>query len=102
MKTFVLCSCCGKQVSNEVEAEELVVRAFVSCPECIEKMDKDEGEEEGLRLCYSEGDIREWLVKNKFWTKEQDEQISFLARHIQILSDAGYFLGRESKRKNGR
>ena len=32
----VKCSICGKPVSNEV-SEELVVRAFVECPECVEK-----------------------------------------------------------------
>jgi len=31
----VHCSVCGKRVSNEI-SEELVVRAFVECPECIE------------------------------------------------------------------
>jgi len=32
----VHCSVCGKKVSNEV-SEELVVRAWVGCPECIEE-----------------------------------------------------------------
>ena len=32
----VLCSVCGKKVSNTV-IEELIVRAWVECPECAEK-----------------------------------------------------------------
>ncbi len=32
----VHCSKCGKRVSNQV-VEELVIRAWVECPECIEK-----------------------------------------------------------------
>jgi len=39
-KCFVRCSRCGKQASNIVESpipEGIVVRAFVECPECIER-----------------------------------------------------------------
>ena len=31
----VRCDRCGKRVSNEV-SEELIIRAWVECPECIE------------------------------------------------------------------
>ena len=37
---FVQCSRCGKRVSNTVISslpEDLVVRAWVECPECVEK-----------------------------------------------------------------
>ena len=33
---YVGCSRCGKQVSNNVGVD-VVVRAFVECPECIER-----------------------------------------------------------------
>ena len=36
MSTFVPCSRCGKQVSNDTGVD-IVVRAFVECPECIER-----------------------------------------------------------------
>ncbi len=36
MVGVVTCSRCGKRVSNEVQ-EELIVRAWVECPECLEK-----------------------------------------------------------------
>jgi DNA-directed RNA polymerase subunit RPC12/RpoP len=35
---YVACSRCGKQVSNKVGVE-LVVRAWVECPECVIKED---------------------------------------------------------------
>jgi len=35
--THVTCSTCGKRVSNDVMlAGDLVVRAYIECPECIE------------------------------------------------------------------
>lgn len=37
---YVVCSRCGKKVSNEVNIE-LIVRAFIECPECIEKDSKE-------------------------------------------------------------
>jgi hypothetical protein len=36
MANYVACSRCGKAVSREVDGN-LVVRAFVECPECVEK-----------------------------------------------------------------
>lgn len=35
MSNYVRCSRCGKRVSN-VACTDLIVRAFVECPECIE------------------------------------------------------------------
>lgn len=36
--TFVKCSLCGKQVSNVVYVEDqLIIRAWIECPECIEQ-----------------------------------------------------------------
>ena len=42
----IRCSNCGKVVSNEIpvpEGFEIIIRAFIQCPECIEE---DEMEEE--------------------------------------------------------
>ena len=36
MSNYVHCSQCGKQVSNQTNTE-MVVRAWVQCPECTEK-----------------------------------------------------------------
>lgn len=36
MIDYVTCSKCGKQCSNKT-GQELIVRAWVECPECIEK-----------------------------------------------------------------
>lgn len=33
---YIQCTKCGKRVSNFVETE-IVVRAYVECPECVEK-----------------------------------------------------------------
>ena len=38
---YVMCSRCGKRVSNIV-SEDIVVRAFVECPECIQGDDDEE------------------------------------------------------------
>lgn len=39
MKQFLKCASCGKVVSGAFESEnnDLVVRAYIECPECIEK-----------------------------------------------------------------
>lgn len=34
---YVICSTCGKRVSNMV-GEDITVRAYVECPNCIEKI----------------------------------------------------------------
>lgn len=36
MADYVRCSRCGKRVSNEVP-DDLIVRAWVECPECVER-----------------------------------------------------------------
>ena len=36
MNNYVACSRCGKQCSNET-SQEMIVRAWIECPECIEK-----------------------------------------------------------------
>lgn len=40
MTDHVRCSRCGKRVSNEVPGE-LIVRAFVECPECIKAREEN-------------------------------------------------------------
>ena len=38
MINFVHCSKCGKQVSNAIDVDhELFIRAWIECPECIDK-----------------------------------------------------------------
>lgn len=51
MSNFVACSSCGKRVSNVIgdESIDIVVRAYVECPECIEKLpDKEPGMVDGV------------------------------------------------------
>ena len=48
----VHCSRCGKRVSNEL-LEEILVRAWVECPECIEKqLDMIEDTPETVRAAF--------------------------------------------------
>jgi len=55
---YVMCSRCGKRVSNIV-SEEIVVRAFVECPECIQGDQDDEVEVNDLE---SELDCKQCFI----------------------------------------
>jgi len=49
----VRCSCCGKRVSQYVnvqgEPTDLLVRAWVECPECVQKRPEMEENEKSLK-----------------------------------------------------
>lgn len=43
---YIRCMICGKIISNGYEGPQIVTRAFIECPECIEKeRGKDEKKE---------------------------------------------------------
>ena len=50
MKRYrIRCSGCGKSVSNEIlipDNFEVIIRAYIQCPECIEEEELEEEEED--------------------------------------------------------
>lgn len=62
MSDYVRCSSCGQRVSNVVPAE-VVVRAFVSCPTCIDKYENDLADLiDGLTEVYKPEGVGIWLL----------------------------------------
>ena len=51
-RDYVMCSSCGKRVSNMVTVDPqdgLVVRAWIECPECVQQRKEDEPDIQGER-----------------------------------------------------
>ena len=62
MKRYrIRCSGCGKSVSNEIlipDNFEVIIRAYIQCPECIEEEELEEEEEDRENITYSINNYR--------------------------------------------
>jgi len=54
MADYVTCSDCGKRVSNST-GTEIVVRAYVQCPECLEKEPPQSWLKKNMKEWYQRG-----------------------------------------------
>jgi len=87
MSTFVPCSRCGKQVSNDTGVD-IVVRAFVECPECIERTPETvelaatDSQQPQLEMpC--ESDFMAWCAIQHYNQSEAASIYRYIARHIK-------------------